>query len=729
MSNHQVNLFEYVSPQVRVDKPIRLIENFGGIGATATALRRLGADFEHYRLVEFDKYAILSYNAVHGTNFPVMDITEIKGEDLGIVETDKYDYIMSYSFCCQDLSLAGKQAGMDKGSGTRSSLLWEVERLLNEITELPQVLLLENVPQLIGDKNIGNFRKWIRFLAGKGYSNYYELLNAKNYGVAQNRDRCFMVSILGDYSYNFPKPIPLKKRMKDYLECEVAEKYYINNDRALELIEKLRGTERGHIPNISGGAVVSSALGSREHRSSGWSDIVGTLCARDYKDPKVVAVKEIGNYMESNHEASRVVDTEGIAPTVKENHGTVTAILEKQEEPKIVVEQVGNIVNTGNWENSQRGRIYSSDGLCPSLNTVPGGGLEPKIIEPVCFNSKVDGKQPSLTDRVYDINAVACAITTSQFFMPTYLVGEKEPVIVTSRGRNKKNPSDRTQGIELEQRLEPNSEGICNTLTSVQKDNLVLEPAIKKIDIPQTVKIRKYEVDIEKLKEVLKSHKNSTNREIAIALNKPITLVEHWFRKDNSFSIPDADVWHQLKELLGIKTNEFDLSITEFIERDGVYEKANRCYMVNGLSPTITSATADEKILEPTIKIKQATKQGYIECKPGGVADLSYPTSELSRGRVQGGGDICPALIAGNPAVHRIETPYRIRKLTPKECWKLMSFTDEEFHRAEKVCSSTQLYKQAGNSIVVDVLVGIFGNLNIKGCPNWEEYTKEKSNG
>lgn len=135
--------------------------------------------------------------------------------------------------------MAGKQRGMAKGSGTRSGLLWEVERLLNEVENLPQVLLMENVPQVHGESNMAHFIDWIDFLKSKGYSSYWKDLNAKNYGVAQNRDRCFMVSILGDWNYKFSQPIPLTKTMKDYLEDEVDERYYINNEKAQKLIDKL----------------------------------------------------------------------------------------------------------------------------------------------------------------------------------------------------------------------------------------------------------------------------------------------------------------------------------------------------------------------------------------------------------------------------------------------------------------------------------------------------------
>lgn len=134
--------------------------------------------------------------------------------------------------------------------------------------------------------------------------------------------------------------------------------------------------------------------------------------------------------------------------------------------------------------------------------------------------------------------------------------------------------------------------------------------------------------------------------------------------------------------------------------------------ILNGYHRTnITGFNADNGVMEK-VKIKQATERGYIECKVGGVADLSYPSSKTRRGRVQDGGDVSPGLtVSGMDGLRKIESPYRIRKLTPRECWRLMGFTDEEFNKAAEVNSNTQLYKQAGNSIVVDVLVGIFGQI------------------
>lgn len=226
-SGLQCSIFDGENP-LKITKPLRLIELFAGIGAQAKALENLGVNFEHYRICEFDKYAVSSYNAVHETNFETSDITQIHADDLGIAETDKYEYIMTYSFPCTDLSTAGKQKGMSKDSGTRSGLLWEVERLLKETKELPQILLMENVPGILSEKNKKDFLEWCGFLERLGYTSKYKILNAKDYGIPQNRERCFMVSWLGEYYYNFPGGNTLSLTLKDFLECSVDKKYYLS---------------------------------------------------------------------------------------------------------------------------------------------------------------------------------------------------------------------------------------------------------------------------------------------------------------------------------------------------------------------------------------------------------------------------------------------------------------------------------------------------------------------
>lgn len=270
--------FNHMYPEFKITQPIRLIELFAGIGAQAKALERLGCEFEHYRIVEFDKFAIKSYNAIHGCNFTPVDITKIGGDDLGIVNTDKYCYIMTYSFPCQDLSIAGKQKGMSKRNNTRSGLLWEVERLLNECDELPQVLLMENVTQIHSKKNNDEFIKWMMFLESKGYSNYYADLNSKNYGVPQNRNRTFMISILGKYNYSFPKNIELTQTMQDRLEWTVDEKYYINTLKSKELISFLINKGK-----VDGKKTVTGLFSQQCSKFDKKTDTANTLLARDYK--------------------------------------------------------------------------------------------------------------------------------------------------------------------------------------------------------------------------------------------------------------------------------------------------------------------------------------------------------------------------------------------------------------------------------------------------------------
>ena len=243
---NQISFFDGQYP-LKITKPIRLIELFAGIGAQAKALENLGIQFEHYRICEFDKYAVQSYNAVHGTDFQTSDITKIHAEDLNVCDTDRYTYIMTYSFPCTDLSVAGLQKGMSRNSGTRSGLLWEVERLLKEMTELPQILLMENVPEVVGSKNIADFAEWIAFLDSLGYRSKYQILNAKDYGVPQNRDRCFMVSWLGDYYFNFPNRVKLQTQLIDVLEPKVDEKYYISDQRVQTLMRQM---EKNHKPKF-----------------------------------------------------------------------------------------------------------------------------------------------------------------------------------------------------------------------------------------------------------------------------------------------------------------------------------------------------------------------------------------------------------------------------------------------------------------------------------------------
>lgn len=197
---------------------LKVLELFAGIGACSKALENLGIEHEIVDCVEIDKYAVKSFNAVHGTDFEPQDITKWDKD----IECD----LVMHGSPCQDFSVAGKQAGGDKDSGTRSSLMYETLRIVEKLK--PKYVIWENVKNLLSKKHRHNFDDYLESMEKLDYRNYYQVLNAKHYGVPQNRERVFTVSILGGDNYSFPDPVPLDKRLKDVLEKEVDEKYYLS---------------------------------------------------------------------------------------------------------------------------------------------------------------------------------------------------------------------------------------------------------------------------------------------------------------------------------------------------------------------------------------------------------------------------------------------------------------------------------------------------------------------
>lgn len=203
---------------------LRVVELFAGIGAQAQALKNLGLDFTS-TVCEIDEKAYRSYCAIHGDTPNLGDITKVEH----LPECD----LLTYSAPCQDISVAGRQRGMEQGSGTRSSLLWDVGRLLSDAKERgrgPDVLLMENVDAILNKKNISEFNRWIEFLTNLGYTSSYKVLNAKDFGVPQNRKRCFMVSSLGVRRFIFPEGFPLDRRLRDVLDDDVDESFYLSDD-------------------------------------------------------------------------------------------------------------------------------------------------------------------------------------------------------------------------------------------------------------------------------------------------------------------------------------------------------------------------------------------------------------------------------------------------------------------------------------------------------------------
>ena len=306
----------YVSqhrPALDSTKKSRMFEAFAGVGMQRMALKRLNIPFASVDISEIDKYALLSYNAIHGETLNYGDIAKMD-------EIPPCD-ICTWSFPCTDISAAGKQKGMVEGA--RSNYGYDFLEVVKRSTYKPRVLIMENVPALLSDKFRKDFGKIYMLTERMGYKNFVKVLNAKDYGVAQNRERVFMVSILRtaenpEPEYEFEPPITLTKRLKDYLEPQVDEKYYLS--------EKM-------VENITMGSINNSGEESKTIRTSGRSSV-------------------------DRHSWDLV------------------------EEP--ILNQVAQLGTKGIHESA--GRIYGTDGLCPTINTCGGGNLEPKIAEPSIIN-------------------------------------------------------------------------------------------------------------------------------------------------------------------------------------------------------------------------------------------------------------------------------------------------------------------------------------------------------
>lgn len=209
------------------ENPLRVFTAFSGYDSQCMALDRIGIPYELVGWSEIDVHAIKSHDAVYPqwADRNKGDISKIDWS-----EVPDFD-LFTYSSPCQDWSAAGLQKGGEEGSGTRSSLLWECRKAI--VTKKPKYLLLENVKALTSKKFMPYLQKWIDELESYGYVSKWQVLNSKDYGVPQNRERVFLVSILRTEDepnpvYHFPKPFPLTRRLKDVLESNVPESYYLS---------------------------------------------------------------------------------------------------------------------------------------------------------------------------------------------------------------------------------------------------------------------------------------------------------------------------------------------------------------------------------------------------------------------------------------------------------------------------------------------------------------------
>lgn len=382
--NEQLNLFAQSKQEYRIDKPIRLIELFGGIGSQAKALEKLGANFERWRLCEWAIPSIRAYAAIHegwrgetgrwaeatmedllkrtngvssDYNQPLSEegrkrlgrkaleelcgamdacndfcpnVSEIHPIDLSIEKEGdrKHCYILTYSFPCQDLSQAGKLAGMEKGSGTRSGLLWEVERLLGELKEAesrPDVLLMENVPGVCGTRAMKPWNDWLDRLEELGYSSYWANVNAKDHGMPQNRVRVFMVSVLGDYGYRFPKKRRLEKRLRDFLEEDPPRRYDLSPQIINTMLygdSKRFKRSQDFMHSLSNGKKgIACAIKAKSSYDSSWTILVRNATKKGYLE----AGEADGLDCDARMRTHRGTVQKGMAQTIKTSADVATA--------------------------------------------------------------------------------------------------------------------------------------------------------------------------------------------------------------------------------------------------------------------------------------------------------------------------------------------------------------------------------------------------------------------
>jgi DNA (cytosine-5)-methyltransferase 1 len=534
-----------------------------GVGAPEQAIKELGWKHSISFGCEIDKYARTTYQ----TNFEPHAMFEDMTKESWIGEQYESDLFVG-GIPCQAFSLAGKRLGeLDP----RGLLFYNFYDYVKK--QRPKVFIIENVKGLLSDDNGKTFQNWLQLL-GKSvntqgmmfphpdsleYNLHWTVLNAKDFGLPQNRERVFLVGIRPDLpnTFRFPVGWTLDLRLKDVLESNVDEKYYLS-DKMLNYLNTRKN-------NFNGGKI-------------------------NYKYGDDVA-----NCINASSKSLDISDN-------------------------IIVEAVLN----------DKGKLR-------------------KINESSCLDSNYGKGIDNHAQRT--------------------MIMETEPICVAMRGRDPKNPSNRSTGAKLQQTLEPNSQGITNTLTSVQKDNLILVGGIKEGSFHEGGKTEDY---------------------------------------PQAFRVYDEEGLSSTLSAcgggMGGKTGLYQVKqINPSKESNGVQPyQQNRVYDSEGIMPALTSELSGRNNIQ--VIVKEGTKKGYAIAQEGDSIQLSYPNSETRRGRV------------GGQIAHTIETvaiPYvvqkRIRRLTPRECFRLQGFP-ESFDISH--VSETQAYKQAGNSIPVTVLKEILKNLN-----------------
>ena len=401
---------------------IRLLSLFSGIGAFESALRRGGYQFETVNYCEIDPYAAKAYSQIHGISedYNLHDVRQVNTLLMDNVN------LMTWGWPCQDISCAGKQRGFTDSDGnrTRSGLFFEGLRILETLQ--PEYAIAENVKALTGKKFTAEFETVLTSLDKAGYNNYWQVLNAKDYGVPQNRERVFIVSIRKDIdtgAFTFPEKQELKLRVKDLLEPVVDEKYYIDNERSRNLIRQITAKF-----DLGGGiAVVDSTI----------------------NDPNV---KDISNCIKARYDAG-----------IENQRSVGTAVIE----PKI--KRLGNLYDE-NAGGARAGNVYAPNGLAPALQTAQGGNRQPLIIEPHAnkiVRAGTIGKHE--TDEVLSVCGISKTLKATDYKNPVKIMASEPKIKIVGR----------MDGYERTGRVYSSNGIACNLLAWGNSMQILEEPAPK----------------------------------------------------------------------------------------------------------------------------------------------------------------------------------------------------------------------------------------------------------
>ena len=486
LTNKQTSIFEFMSEEKTVEKkPFKYISLFAGIGGFDFGLNAVGG--ECVFASEIDKFAKQAYTTLHGLE-PHGDITKIDAKDI-----PDHDVIAA-GFPCQSFSVAGKRGGFEDARGT---LFFEVARIASE--KQPKVLLLENVKGLVGHDKGKTLDTIVKTLNEIGYRVDFEVLNSKYFGVPQNRERIFIVAIREDLVANEPWKIEgntvvpkgkrrisgyedvktfnlywptndtVEFRLKDVLESEVDEKYYLSEEKTAQLVARLEDADSYET------RIIDPSNSGRESTLREYSEVSPTLTSRDYKDPRMV-----GHVNIKGHDAlKRVYDPNHVGTTL-------TAMGGGNTEPKIIEttginlsKQATEVKNITDVSGTLMARDYKGFGNQEMTGVVEGLPIREATKKGYAIANEGDAVNimfPTSKTRRGRVGKDGQAQTLEASGVNQGVV---LPAIGASRGRNIENPSDRTPGNDVEQRLEMNSGGTSNTLTSVQKDNYVVEPPLR----------------------------------------------------------------------------------------------------------------------------------------------------------------------------------------------------------------------------------------------------------